>query len=176
MKKLASGIVAIALSAIATIAPARASTYNLTFHGDVFDVDATLSTDALDNVLTISGTVAGPNGYSTTIANLVPTTTSLYHDLWLWNNLFDDSEPHVDWYGLLWQNTDGSIANYYLANGNFILSMANPNTGNYSYWANGDVGLQSVAAVPVPAAIWFLGSSLLGLAFLGRRRSSLQTQ
>lgn len=87
--------------------------------------------------------------------------------------MFTADGTHVDWYGLLWENLDGSVANLYLENGAYILSIANPHTGNYAYWANGDVGTQDVASVSLPGSVLLLATGLLGLGAIGRKRQSI---
>jgi hypothetical protein len=41
--------------------------------------------------------------------------------------------------------------------------------------ANGTLTVVNPAAVPIPAAAWLLGSGLLGLAGIGRRRLQVQS-
>lgn len=151
---------------------AQASIYNLKYDGSVYDVDAWVTTDNLDNAIAISGQMTGPNG-TVSIQSLIPTSSPDYHNLWIWNNRFTAAAPHVDYYGLLWAAADGSLANYYLDAGRLILSVANPITNTYTNWANGDVGTAAVTAVPIPAAFLSFGSSLLGIGFLGRARRRL---
>ena len=172
MKNILSKLSALVVAAFVTASPACAATYNLFFDGDKFDVNALISTDENDLVIDISGIMIGPNGYASQITNIV-STTSVYNGFyWIYNNVFTADAPHVDWYGLLWENLDGSLTNYYLDNGNFVLSTANPGTGDFSNWQNVDYGQPTVSAIPLPPAIIFLGSGLLGLACLGWSRKT----
>lgn len=172
MKSFAYKLSALVIATFLTVSSASAATYNLLFDGGNFDVNAIVTTDANDIVTNISGTMTGPSGYFTQITNIVATSDASYGVYWLWNNIFTSSAPHVDWFGLLWQNLDGSFTNYYLDNGNFVLSTANPGTGDFSNWQNLDPGTVTVSYVPVPPSMMFLGSGLFGLVFLGRRRRS----
>ena len=169
MKKFSIAMLALGVFGLFA-SPASATTYNWSFDGDRFDVDAVVTTDASDIVTNITGTMFGPNGYSTLITDVVAASSNQNGIYWLWNNKFTADAPHVDLYGILWQNLDGSLANYYLDNGNYVLSTANPSTGDFSNWQNLDVGQASVSAVPLPPALALLGTGLLGLAVLGRRR------
>lgn len=172
MRQFTSWFAAVTLVALASTTPTQAATYRFDYDGGLFDVSANVTTDSADIVQSITGSIAGPNGYTTTISSIVPTSTSNYKNLWIWNNVFTADGSHIDWYGLLWENLDGSVANLYLDNGAYILSIANPHTGNYSYWANGDAGTQAVSSVPLPGSVFLLGTGLLGLGLLGRKRQS----
>lgn len=117
MSKFASWFAGVSIVALAATTPAQAATYRFEYDGSLFDVSANVTTDASDIVQLITGSVVGPNGYSTTISSIVPTSTNNYKNLWIWNNVFTADGPHIDWYGLLWENLDGSVANLYLENG-----------------------------------------------------------
>jgi hypothetical protein len=170
VKKLMSKLVMAAALAFAAATPSKAVTYNLVFDGTIFDVNATVTTDTNNNATAISGTMVGPNNYVGQITGLIPFSSPSYHNLWIWNNRFAAATPHVDWYGLLWTTADGTIANYFFDAGHHILSVANPSQNNYNNWINGDTGVHSVSTVPLPGAVWLLGSGLMGLAQLSRRR------
>ena len=172
MKNIASWLSALAIAALVAATPARAATYNLVFDGTNFDVNALITTDANDLVVGISGVMNGPGSYSTQITNIVSTSSAYYNVYWIWDNIFIADAPHVDFCGLLWQNLDGSVANFLLDNGNYAISTANPGTGDFANWLDVDPGVVSVAAIPLPPAMMFLGSGLLGLAFLGRGRKT----
>ena len=160
---------ATALMLFVAAAPAQASIYNLKYDGSVFDVDAWVTTDSLDNAIAISGTMTGPGGVAS-IQSLIPTGNTTYQSYWIWDNRFTATEPHVNLWGLLWSAEGGLVANYYLDSGRYILSVVNFTTGDTTRWANGDVGTPTVTAVPIPAAFLSFGSSLLGIGFLGRSR------
>ena len=172
MKKFLSKIYVAAIVAFAAATPSQALTYSLVFDGAIFDVNAFVTTDANNNATSIAGTMIGPNNYVGQITALIPVTSPSYHNLWLWNNQFSAAPPNVDWYGLLWQTVDGTLANYYFDAGRHVLSVANPSANNFAFWANGDNGVHSVTTIPVPGAIWLLGSGILGLAQLARRRKA----
>lgn len=172
MKSVAYKLYTLAVLAFLTVTPANAATYNLAFDGGNFDVVATIITDSNDAVTGITGTMTGPGSYVTQITNIVATSSSYYGVYWLWNNLFIANAPHVDWFGILWQNDDGSLTNFYLDGGQFVLSTANPVTNDFSNWQNVDPGSIAVNLVPVPPSMLFLGTGLFGLLFLGRRRKN----
>jgi hypothetical protein len=172
MKSVAYKLYALAVIAFLATTPAKAATYDFRFDGGSFDVVARITTDINDIVTDITGTMTGPGSTVTNITNIVATSSSYYGVYWLWNNIFISSAPHVDWFGILWQNDDGSLTNFYLDGGQFVLSTANPVTGDFSNWLNVDPGPATITLIPVPPSVLFLGSGLLGLLFLGRRRRS----
>ncbi len=173
MKSVAYKLYTLAIMMFLAVTPVKAATYNFAFDGVNFDVIATITTDSSDLVTDIVGTMTGPGSYVTQITNIVSTSSSYYGVYWLWNNLFIADAPHVDWFGLLWQNDDGSLTNFFLDGGQFVLSTANPVTSDFSNWLNVDPGPVTVSLVPLPPAMLFLGSGLFGLLFLGRHRRRL---
>jgi hypothetical protein len=65
----------------------------------------------------------------------------------------------VDLYGVTGNNSVGTVQSYVL--------------GQLTLGTDGSLSLtQSSAPVPLPAAVWLLGSGLLGLAGIGRRRTA----
>ena len=60
-KMLSAAMLVIAIS---LSVPAKAATYSASFNGTFFDVFAQITTDGLDNVTVITGTVVGVNGGS----------------------------------------------------------------------------------------------------------------
>jgi hypothetical protein len=142
--------------------PAQASTYTADFTGSFFDVFATITTDAGDNVITITGNVTGPNGGS--ISGLEP----LGNPSWNYDNLFTGTDPHVTNGGILFL-ANGFDYNLYSDVGGIFLSTFNPNGSLYN---PGDVGTLDVTQTPLPAAGLLFGSTIAG-AFLLRRRKKV---
>ena len=61
--------------------------------------------------------------------------------------------------------------------GDFTDSQGNPIYDSWPTWGSGGVDLEAVGAinaVPVPAAVWLLGSGLVGLIGFGRRNAEKQ--
>lgn len=65
-----------------------------------------------------------------------------------------------------------SMAFYQIAmNGEFTQAIVNPLAGTFQLAANGDLTYDvAVAPVPLPPAVWLLGSALIGLAGIARRK------
>jgi hypothetical protein len=159
-KVLSAAVMAIAVS---LSVPAKAATYNATFDGSVFDVFAQITTDGLNNVTAITGTVTGPNGASISgLVPLVPTNPS-----WIYDNQFSALSPYVSNPGILF--TAGAwIYNLYSSGPGYFLSTFNPDGSNYN---PGDPGSLRVAQTPLPGALWLFGSALAGFwGFIARRR------
>jgi hypothetical protein len=84
------------------------------------------------------------------------------------------------WYGIAGMQTTNPLGTTSAANFYLVASSGNGNTNPVLLYSLGTVTLSSngtlhftpadVAAVPVPAAVWLLGSGLVGLAGIGRRR------
>jgi hypothetical protein len=166
---------AVLVIAVALSVPAKAATYNASFDGSVFDVFAQITTDGLNNVTAISGTVSGVNGAP--ISGLVAPG----NPWWNYDNKFFSSDPHVTNDGILF-NAGGYLYNLYTVGSSYLLSTFNPNgslidpTLNGSLYNPGDVGSLTVAQTPLPGALWLFGSALAGFwgLIVRRRRSSAQ--
>jgi len=98
-------------------------------------------------------------------------------------NLFDNSGTLVDRLTYGDQNFSGTIRTQdfsgnpltYAALGandpsQWVLASVGDGYGSYAS-ANGEIGNPGIAPVPVPAAAWLLGSGLIGLAGLRRRKA-----
>ncbi len=170
MKSIVSKLAGVAALAWMLSTPAQALTYNVTFDGNVFDFTARITTNANHDITALTGIMTGPGNVASPITALIPFSSPSYHNLWVWNNRFTPNAPNVDWYGILWRTANGNVANFYFDSGMHILSVANPGLGNYTYYANGDTAAPAVTAIPLPGAAWLLGSGLLGIFGLGRKR------
>jgi hypothetical protein len=117
--------------------------------------------------LTASGTFFDPNGGSTANALTGPATSGSFSN------------------GLLSGGTVGSALSFYniIGNpttavaGNGMASHAVATTTYAGFWfltSGGQLtyNIAAAAPVPLPAAVWLLGSGLLGLIGVGRRRSA----
>jgi hypothetical protein len=143
--------------------PAQASTYTADFTGSFFDVFATITTDAGDNVIAITGNVTGPNGGS--ISGLEP----LGNSLWIYDNMFTSADPHVSNPGILFLANGFDYNLYSVGSGpfSFFLSTFNPDGSLYN---PGDAGTLDVTQTPLPAAGLLFGSTIVGASLLRRRR------
>jgi len=145
----------------ATFVPkaADASVYSFFFDGATFDVSATVTTDAGNNVLSINGAVIGPGGTSISGLEAVGSNAS-----WNYDNLFDGTAtPAVTNGGILFDA--GSFAyNLYSSGTSIYLSTFNPDGPNSPIYNPGDLGTLTVAAVP-EASTWAM--MLLGFAGVG---------
>lgn len=82
-----------------------------------------------------------------------------------------DTTPRASDGARCFQNTFAGYGFLMRADGSRLLYEINP-TGHSNYVATDPAAYASIAAVPVPAAIWLFGSGLLGLAGLMRRKRS----
>lgn len=132
-----------------------------TFTWDIYSdsgafLNATSSTREKPS-FTATGTFGG-NGWNTTDVNWTPSAPGLY-----WVALQVGSKTQTPGLNLPLESstatgTSPAQAFAYLGT-----------TGRYAVETNAPIGLQ-VNAVPLPAAVWLLGSGLLGLASMRRRR------
>jgi hypothetical protein len=166
MKKMGFLAAILGLLVGATSLPAKASTYDVTFTGSVFDVFANINVNS-GNVTSMSGMVVGVNGAPISL-NLVPLNTQ---PAWIYDNKFNAtgnpffSNPGIlftagSWIYNLYSATVGSSVVYYL-------STFNPDGINYN---PGDLGTLSVSQTPIPAPILLLGSVLAAGGLILRRR------
>jgi hypothetical protein len=164
-------------------APAKASTYDVTFSGSNFDVSAVVTTsnslDALGgyDITGISGTVTGPTdgAISGLVANPGQPFQGTYYDSsglgWYYDNvLFAGSIP-VDNNGILFSFGADIVANLYSVGSSFFLSVDDPS----SFWNPGDPGTLQVTATPIPAALplFATGLGLVGLLEWRRKRRKI---
>ena len=175
--------------------PAKANTYDVTFDGGNFDVNAIITTLSTQNSLggynitNIQGSVTALNGTVTggTIVGLAPNplpsgtppAQGTYYDLgglgWNYDDvLFTNGHPAFDNNGPLFsfQTSVGTdiLANLYSVGTQFYLSVDNP-TG---LWNPGDLGSLQVSATPVPAALPLFATALglAGLLFWRSKRKA----
>jgi hypothetical protein len=145
--------------------PAQASTYTADFTGSFFDVFATITTDACDNVIAITGNVTGPNG------GIINALEPLGNPNWIYDNKFTSTDPHVSNGGILFLANGFDYNLYSVGSGpfGFFLSTFNPDGTLYN---PGDAGTLDVTQTPLPAAGLLFGSTILG-AFILRRRKKV---
>jgi hypothetical protein len=167
MKKLGLVVALLGLFMGAAALPVKASTYDVTFTGHVFDVVADITVGSGNNVLSMAGTVTGLNGSS--IIGLVPLGTQ---PAWIYDNKFNGAgNPYVSNPGILFTAGMWIYNLYSVGTGPltvYYLSTFNPDGINYN---PGDLGKLTVAQTPIPAAFILLGSVLAACGFILRRRT-----
>lgn len=163
MKMLGCAASVLGLVLCATL-PAKASTYDVTFTGKVFDVVADITVGSNNAVSMMTGTVVGPNGSSFSGA---PVTLGT-QPAWIYDNKFNAAgNPYVSNPGILF-SAGGWIYNLYSVGTAYYLSTYNPTGVNYN---PGDLGTLTVSQTPLPAALPMFLTALGGLWFVLRRRN-----
>ena len=159
------GFTALATIAILWAVPAHATTYNVKFDGSTYVANLFVMTDASNLATSISGTQTGPQGG--TVTGLVSESQSGNFGFY-WDNLLSPTSTYLTSGGLLWTNSDSSIANLFYENGQFQLIGGNGSGGYYTF----DSGTLTVSAVPLPGALPLFAAGLIGIAGLatGRRK------
>ncbi len=135
-----------------------------TFTFDIYSASNFLGTRASSRILdyTIAGTF-GANGWNSTAANWTPSATGDY-----WLALQVNSTTNTK--GLDAPSETSAVTGTAPA---LAFAFAGTN-GEYSSSGAPAIGLQVTEAspVPLPAAIWLLGSGVMGLGSMARRRRS----
>ena len=152
--------------------PAKASTYDVTFTGAVFKVVADINVASNSNVLSMTGTVSGPNGSS--ISGLEPLGTQ---PAWIYDNNFNGAgNPYVSNPGILFSAGAWIYNLYSVVTGPstvYYLSTYNPTGVSYN---PGDLGKLTVSQTPLPPALPMFLTALGGLWFVLRRRNKLAAE
>jgi hypothetical protein len=166
-------------SLLAAAPPAPAAVYSFSFTDPIFTVAGQFTTANVLNalgghdVLSIAGTVAGPNGatISGLIANPNQPNNASYSVPgfnWTFNNVFYAASPNVDFGGILFEAGAYTYNIYF--NGRHRLSTNNPG----GFFAEPPRGVFTVAAaVPEPSTWAMMLIGFAGLAFVSRRRRML---
>ncbi len=148
--------------------PAKALTYDVTFSGAVFKVvaDINVASTSNSNVISMTGTVSGPNGSS--ISGLEPLGTQ---PAWSYDNKFNAAgNPYVSNPGILFAAGAWIYNLYSVGTGLstvYYLSTYNPTGVSYN---PGDLGKLTVSQTPLPPALPMFLTALGGLWFVLRRR------
>ena len=173
--------------------PAQANTYDVTFDGTNFDVNAVITTlstpDSLGgyDITNIQGSVSalnsGVSGGAITglVTNLgapsTPPVQGTYYDLgglgWNYDDVLFTNGPAFDNNGPLFSfqtSTGTTLANLYSVGTQFYLSVDNPT----ALWNPGDPGTLQVSATPVPAALplFATGLGVVCLLFWRKKRKA----
>jgi hypothetical protein len=169
--------------AVCWVQDAKAAIYDFTFTGDNYSISGQLSTDALNNVLSITGNIigttpltAGMDGAITGLindpGNNVPpmegTYTAPSGHIWYYNDvLFPGSGALVDGSGILFSFGDGNIGNLYAEGDTYYLSVDLP----YSLYVPGDALTGGItAAIPEPSTWAMMIFGFAGIGTIAYRR------
>jgi hypothetical protein len=82
---------------------------------------------------------------------------------YLWDNLLFASEPHFDYYGLLFSTAGGDIVNVYVDGAQYI---------NWDQSGGTRITSGYVGDTPEPSTLLMLGTGMIGLAGVIRRKLS----
>lgn len=161
-KSVKFGVVAMLVAALNWAVPAKATVINFMFDdltANNNDVIATVTTDVLNNMLSLSGSVLGLNG--AVITGLVPVGAD---PLWTNDNQMSTVSPFISNLGLLFDAGPFRYNLYEVDNGllppSYFLSSFNPDGSSYN---PGNFGTFDAMAVPGPA----VGTGLSGLLAFG---------
>ncbi len=168
MKKLDFLVAILGLLVGATSLPAKASTYDVTFTGKIFDVFADITVGTGNIVSSMTGSVVGINGASFS----GPPVALGTQPAWIYDNQFNAAgNPYVSNPGILFSAGAWIYNLYSVGTGPstvYYLSTFNPNGGSYN---PGDLGKLTVSQTPIPAALPMFITALGGLWFVVRRRN-----
>jgi hypothetical protein len=189
---LKRNLFSLAVSAALTIAifwaqAAQAAIYQFTFTGADFSLSGQLTTDALNNVLSITGDITGTTpltaetgGSITGLINdpgngappMGGTYTAPSGHIWFYNDVLFPSGPgpFVDDNGILFSFGDGNTGNLYGQGDTYYFSVDLP----FSLYVPGDPLVGSITAIPEPStwAMLILGFAGVG-AIAFRRRTKM---
>jgi hypothetical protein len=172
MKRISQILVAFAMVLAFTLAVSTANAEDFTFSalGAGFSASGVL-TGTVDSInpnlyhLTdITGSVNDAAGTSTFTGIVALGTNSLFN----YNNDLTTTLPQLDFSGFLANLSNSSAVNFYYSSGTYYASVNPPSDSNY----NPGYALNSFTASPVPEpnSLILLGSGVLGLAGIVRRK------
>lgn len=78
-----------------------------------------------------------------------------------WDNLLFTGEPHFDYYGLLYSTAGGNLVNVYVDGTQYM---------NWDQSGGTAITSGSISATPEPSTLLMLGSGIIGLAGVIRRK------
>jgi hypothetical protein len=186
---LSSAASAALMIAVFWVQDAKAAIYDFTFTGADYSLTGQLTTDTLNNVLSVTGNIigttpltAGTDGAITGLindpGNNVPPMEGSYTapsgHIWFYNDVLFPSGtgPFVDGSGILFSFGDGNIGNLYAEGDTYYLSVDLP----YSLYVPGDALTGGItAAIPEPStwAMMIFGFAGIGAIAYRRRNKTL---
>jgi len=155
-----------AVGTFTAFSPAGAAVYTVAFDGANFKLLANITTNAADLITDLNGSVLNKgNQVTTALTGVLPLGTQ---SLWTFDNLFSAGSNPLSFDGIVLTSANPNfLYNLFASGGNTFLSTTDPDG---SFYANVDLGVLTVGAIPEPATWAMMLVGFFGIAVVATRR------